>query len=75
MKPTLGLNSNTSTAPNLDPRISTDPEVGCICAEQIANKVDLPAPLGPKITQRSFSLTCQSKGPKIVFPSRRTETL
>ncbi len=36
------------------------PEVGWICAEQTCSNVVLPAPLGPRITQRSSSSTIQS---------------
>ena len=39
------------------------------------NKVDLPAPFGPSITQRSPSDTEKSMGPRMMRSPRRTETL
>ncbi len=50
------------------------PAVGWICAEQTCISVVLPAPLGPRITQRSSSSTDQSIASSSVAWPRRTVT-
>jgi hypothetical protein len=54
-----GGSSKTSTAPMTSPRIPTNPVVGCMRAEASCSIVVLPAPLGPRTTQRSPSATSQ----------------
>ena len=55
-----GRSSNTSTVPSTSPRMPATPDVGCICADATWSSVVLPAPLGPRTTQRSSSSTVQS---------------
>ncbi len=69
-----GRSSNTSTAPRVSPRISALPRLGCRLAEASCSSVVFPAPLGPRITQRSPSATSQSRESSSVAPSRRTLT-
>ncbi len=69
-----GRSSKTSTVPTTSPRIPTTPEVGWICAEHSCIRVVLPAPLGPRITQRSSSSTSQSTPSSRVAPPRLTVT-
>ena len=55
-------------------RILTMPFVGKIRVARIFKSVDFPAPLGPRITQRSPFWILKSKGPKISRPPRETLT-
>ena len=73
-RPMRGRRSNTSTAPRVSSRISTSPLVGCRRAAAIESRVDLPAPLGPRTTQRSPSFTVQETSLRILRPPRITET-
>ena len=74
VQPMRGRSSKTSTVPTTSPRIPTTPEVGWICAEHSCISVVLPAPLGPRITQRSSSSTVQSTPSSRVAPPRLTVT-
>ena len=60
VQPIRGRSSKTSTVPTISPRMPTIPEVGWICAEHSCIRVVLPAPFGPRMTQRSSSSTVQS---------------
>ena len=60
MSPIRGRSSNTSTVPSTSPRMPATPDVGWICAAATWSSVVLPAPLGPRTTQRSSSSTVQS---------------
>ena len=55
--PIRGRSSKTSTVPSTSSRIPATPSVGWICAEATWSSVVLPAPLGPRTTQRSSSST------------------
>jgi len=71
-KPTRGRKSNTSTLPSFSPRIVAAPELGWIVADAICSRVVLPAPFGPRTTQRSFGSTVQVTESRMLFPPRTT---
>ena len=72
--PIRGRISVTSTAPSRSPRTCTRPEVGNICADAICSRVVLPAPFGPRITQRSSTSTFQFTASSSTDGPRRTVT-
>ena len=74
VRPIRGRSSKTSTVPSTSSRIPATPSVGWIWAEATWSSVVLPAPLGPRITQRSSSSTVQSMLSSRVARPRRTVT-
>ena len=79
-QPIRGFRSARSTAPSSSPRRCTCPEVGNIWAAASCRRVVLPAPLGPRITQRSGERTTQftsfssSFRPRLTATSRQVNT-
>ena len=69
-----GRSSKTSVVPSTSSRIPATPEVGCICAAATWSSVVLPAPLGPRTTQRSSSSTSQLTSSSSSDWPRRTVT-
>ena len=74
VSPMRGRSSKTSTVPRTSSRIPATPEVGCSWAEATCSSVVLPAPFGPRTTQRSSSSTVQSTSSSRVARPRRTVT-
>src|SRR3954453_19181043 len=72
--PTRGRTSNTSTRPRRSPRTWTTPRDGCRYVDATWSSVVLPAPFGPRTTQRSPSSTAQSTASRIGLPPRITVT-
>ena len=70
--PILVRSSKTSTLPKVLPSKSILPWVGKISVAKSFKRVDLPAPFGPKTTQRSPSEIVNEIGPKISLPERFT---
>src|SRR6476469_7544799 len=73
-RPIRVLISVTSTAPSRSPKMCTRPEVGNICPDAICSNVVLPAPFGPRITQRSSTSTFQFTASSSTAGPRRTVT-
>ena len=59
VSPIRGRSSKTSTVPSTSSSSPTTPVVGWICAASSCSSVVLPAPFGPRTTQRSLSSTVQ----------------
>jgi predicted NBD/HSP70 family sugar kinase len=66
--------SLTSTRPSRSPSTQACPREGCRRADARLSRVVLPAPLGPRITHRSSSSTCQDRLRTRKFPDRITLT-
>src|SRR5688500_18202663 len=69
-----GRSSKTSVRPRVSSRMPALPLLGCRRAAATCRRVVLPAPFGPRITQRSPSLTSQSTLSSRVFLPRTTLT-
>ena len=73
-KPIIGRSSKTSTLPSDSSSTCADPFDGCIAAAAICSSVVLPAPFGPRMTQRSSESTLHVTESRIRLPSRTTDT-
>ena len=73
-RPIRVRSSNTSTRPITLSKIFTEPEVGKIFVAHNCNKVDFPAPFGPRMTQRCPATMEKLIGPRIDCSPRRTVT-
>ena len=74
VRPIMVRRSRMSVRPSCSPITNARPPEGNSSAAAMRIREVLPAPFGPRITQRSSNSTCQSTGPISVRPPRFRET-